>query len=165
MCAFQRLLVIDLCAHQVLETHRVDQEGNALLHHGRVVLVDRFVEGKTVLEARAPSSRYEHAQLQIGVAFLIEQITNLVYNLKPDEFYHLGAQSHVRVSFDQPTYTADVTAVGTLRLLEAIRDFQDAVGYQIRFYQASTSELYGLVQEIPQKETTPFYPRSPYAVA
>jgi GDPmannose 4,6-dehydratase len=71
----------------------------------------------------------------------------------------------VRVSFDQPTYTADVTAVGTLRLLEAIRDLQDAVGYQIRFYQASSSEMFGKVAETPQKETTPFYPRSPYGVA
>ena len=74
-------------------------------------------------------------------------------------------QSHVRVSFDQPTYTADTTAVGTLRLLEAIRDVQDDTGKQIRFYQASSSEMFGKVVETPQRETTPFYPRSPYGVA
>jgi GDPmannose 4,6-dehydratase len=79
--------------------------------------------------------------------------------------YNLAAQSHVRVSFDQPAYTADVTAVGTLRLLEAIRDVQDDTSEQIRFYQASSSEMFGQVVETPQKETTPFYPRSPYGVA
>ena len=92
-------------------------------------------------------------------------LVRLIREIRPHEVYNLAAQSHVRVSFDQPTYTADVTAVGVLRLLEAIRDFQDAVGYQIRFYQASSSEMYGKVVETPQKETTPFYPRSPYGVA
>ena len=89
----------------------------------------------------------------------------LIRELEPDEVYNLAAQSHVRVSFDQPTYTADTTAVGTLRLLEAIRDVQDDTGKQIRFYQASSSEMFGKVVETPQKETTPFYPRSPYGVA
>ncbi len=92
-------------------------------------------------------------------------LMRLLREIRPDEVYNLGAQSHVRVSFDQPTYTADVTAVGTLRLLEAIRDVQDETGNQIRFYQASSSEMYGKVVETPQKETTPFYPRSPYGVA
>ena len=92
-------------------------------------------------------------------------LARLIREIRPTEVYNLAAQSHVRVSFDQPTYTADVTAVGTLRLLEAIRDFQDAVGSQIRFYQASSSEMYGKVVETPQSETTPFYPRSPYGVA
>jgi GDPmannose 4,6-dehydratase len=92
-------------------------------------------------------------------------LARLIREIRPTEVYNLAAQSHVRVSFDQPTYTADVTAVGTLRLLEAIRDLQDAVGYQIRFYQASSSEMFGKVAETPQKETTPFYPRSPYGVA
>jgi len=92
-------------------------------------------------------------------------LSRLIREISPTEVYNLAAQSHVRVSFDQPTYTADVTAVGTLRLLEAIRDFQDAGGSQIRFYQASSSEMYGKVVEIPQSETTPFYPRSPYGVA
>ena len=90
-------------------------------------------------------------------------LTRLVAKVQPDEVYNLGAQSHVAVSFESPEYTADVDGIGALRLLEAIR----IAGLEktTRFYQASTSELYGLVQEIPQKETTPFYPRSPYAVA
>lgn len=90
-------------------------------------------------------------------------LIRLVQQIEPDEIYNLAAQSHVAVSFEQPEYTADVNALGTLRLLEAIR----ALGMtdRTRFYQASTSELYGLVQEVPQRETTPFYPRSPYAVA
>ncbi len=90
-------------------------------------------------------------------------LTRIVQQVQPDEIYNLGAQSHVAVSFESPEYTADVDAMGTLRLLEAVR----ILGLQkkTRFYQASTSELYGLVQEVPQKESTPFYPRSPYAVA
>ena len=92
-------------------------------------------------------------------------LMRLIRELEPDEVYNLAAQSHVRVSFDQPAYTADTTAVGTLRLLEAIRDVQDDTGKQIRFYQASSSEMFGKVVETPQKETTPFYPRSPYGVA
>jgi len=90
-------------------------------------------------------------------------LTRIINEVKPDELYNLGAQSHVGVSFEAPEYTADVDAIGTLRLLEAIRFL--GLADKTRFYQASTSELYGLVQEIPQKETTPFYPRSPYAVA
>lgn len=90
-------------------------------------------------------------------------LTRIVHDVQPDEIYNLAAQSHVAVSFESPEYTADVDGLGTLRLLEAIR-FLD-LGERARFYQASTSELYGLVQEVPQKETTPFYPRSPYAVA
>lgn len=90
-------------------------------------------------------------------------LTRILREVEPDEVYNLGAQSHVAVSFEAPEYTADVDAIGTLRLLEAIRFL--GLEKKTRFYQASTSELYGLVQEIPQKETTPFYPRSPYAVA
>ena len=92
--------------------------------------------------------------------------TNLIRILKetePDEVYNLGAQSHVAVSFESPEYTADVDAIGTLRLLEAIRLL--GLTKKVKFYQASTSELFGEVQEVPQKESTPFYPRSPYAVA
>ena len=92
-------------------------------------------------------------------------LARLIRQIRPHEIYNLAAQSHVRVSFDQPAYTADVTAVGTLRILEALRDVQDDTGEQIRFYQASSSEMYGKVVETPQKETTPFYPRSPYGVA
>ncbi len=90
-------------------------------------------------------------------------LTRILSEVQPDEVYNLGAQSHVAVSFEAPEYTADVDAMGTLRLLEAIRFLK--MEQKTRFYQASTSELYGLVQEIPQSETTPFYPRSPYAVA
>lgn len=89
------------------------------------------------------------------------QMVKLIYDLKPEEIYHLAAQSHVRVSFDIPEYTADVTGVGTIRILEAMRE----TGVKARFYQASSSEMYGKVQEIPQTETTPFWPRSPYGVA
>ncbi|UUD63781.1 GDP-mannose 4,6-dehydratase [Pseudomonas seleniipraecipitans] len=90
-------------------------------------------------------------------------LTRIIQEVQPDEVYNLGAQSHVAVSFEAPEYTADVDAMGTLRILEAIRLL--GLEKKTRFYQASTSELYGLVQETPQKETTPFYPRSPYAVA
>ena len=90
-------------------------------------------------------------------------LIRIVQETQPDEIYNLGAQTHVAVSFESPEYTADVDAIGTLRLLEAIRIL--GLEKKTRFYQASTSELYGLVQETPQKETTPFYPRSPYAVA
>ncbi|NCT99001.1 MAG: GDP-mannose 4,6-dehydratase [Comamonadaceae bacterium] len=90
-------------------------------------------------------------------------LIRIVQETQPDEVYNLGAQSHVAVSFESPEYTADVDGMGTLRLLEAIRIL--GLEKKTRFYQASTSELYGLVQEIPQKESTPFYPRSPYAVA
>ncbi len=88
-------------------------------------------------------------------------LVKLLYELKPDEIYHLGAQSHVRVSFDIPEYTSDVTAVGTIRILEAIRE----TGVRSRFYQASSSEMFGKAQQLPQTEKTPFWPRSPYGVA
>jgi GDPmannose 4,6-dehydratase len=88
-------------------------------------------------------------------------LVKLLYNLGPDEIYHLGAQSHVRVSFDIPEYTADVTGVGTIRILEAVRE----AGVKTRFYQAASSEMFGKVQAVPQTETTPFWPRSPYGVA
>jgi len=90
-------------------------------------------------------------------------LTRIIQEVQPDEIYNLGAQSHVAVSFESPEYTADVDAMGTLRLLEAVRLL--GMEKKVKFYQASTSELFGEVQEIPQKETTPFYPRSPYAVA
>lgn len=88
-------------------------------------------------------------------------LIKLLYRIQPDEVYHLAAQSHVRVSFDIPEYTGDVTGMGTVRILEAIRE----TGLKARFYQASSSEMYGKVQEVPQRETTPFYPRSPYGAA
>lgn len=92
-------------------------------------------------------------------------LRRILEEVKPVEIYNLGAQSHVRVSFDSPEYTVDAVGMGTLRLLEAIRDYQHRTGIQVRFYQAGSSEMYGLVQAVPQTETTPFYPRSPYACA
>ena len=105
----------------------------------------------------------QHFILHYGDLTDSSNLTRILQEVQPDEVYNLGAQSHVAVSFEAPEYTADVDAMGTLRLLEAIRFL--GLEKKTRFYQASTSELYGLVQEIPQKETTPFYPRSPYAVA
>lgn len=92
-------------------------------------------------------------------------IRSLIGKVKPDEIYNLGAQSHVKVSFAQPEYTADINAVGTLRLLEATRDYCEHTDCLVKFYQACSSEVFGKVVEVPQKETTPFYPRSPYGVA
>ena len=92
-----------------------------------------------------------------------ESLMSIIQNIQPDEIYNLAAQSHVSVSFEQPVYTADCDGLGTLRILEAIRILN--MTQKVKFYQASSSELYGLVQETPQKESTPFYPRSPYAVA
>jgi len=107
----------------------------------------------------------ENAKFRLHYGDLTDSsnLTRILQEVQPDEVYNLGAQSHVAVSFESPEYTADVDGIGTLRLLEAIR----FLGFEkkTKFYQASTSELYGLVQEIPQKESTPFYPRSPYAVA
>lgn len=91
------------------------------------------------------------------------QMVKLLYELQPDEIYHLGAQSHVRVSFDIPEYTGDVSGLGTLRILEAIREV--GLDNRCRFYQASSSEMFGMVREVPQSEETPFYPRSPYGCA
>jgi len=106
---------------------------------------------------------YDRLSLHYGDLTDSTNLVRVIQKVQPDEIYNLGAQSHVKVSFEMPEYTADVDAVGTLRVLEAVRllGMED----RVRIYQASTSELYGLVQETPQKETTPFYPRSPYGVA
>ena len=106
---------------------------------------------------------YQNIKLHYGDLTDSTNIVRVIQKVQPDEIYNLGAQSHVKVSFEMPEYTADVDAMGTLRVLEAVRllGMED----RVRIYQASTSELYGLVQETPQKETTPFYPRSPYGVA
>ncbi len=113
------------------------------------------------------TSRIDHIfsllKLHYGDLVDSQSLNTLIHNIKPDEVYNLGAQSHVKVSFDIPDYTSQVDALGTLRLLEAIRGCK--LEDHVKFYQASTSELYGLVQETPQRETTPFYPRSPYGVA
>jgi GDPmannose 4,6-dehydratase len=110
-----------------------------------------------------PHTNKNNLKLHYGDLTDTSNLIRILQEIKPDEIYNLGAQSHVAVSFESPEYTADVDALGTLRLLEAIRLL--GLEKKTRFYQASTSELYGLVQETPQKETTPFYPRSPYAVA
>jgi GDPmannose 4,6-dehydratase len=109
----------------------------------------------------------EEAQLFLHYGDLTDGTTlrRILEEVKPCEIYNLGAQSHVRVSFDSPEYTVDTVGMGTLRLLEAIRDYQQRTGIEVRFYQAGSSEMFGLVQEVPQRETTPFYPRSPYACA
>ena len=106
---------------------------------------------------------YDRIQLHYGDLTDSTNLVRVIQQVKPDEIYNLGAQSHVKVSFEVPEYTGQVDALGTLRILEAVclLGMQD----RVRIYQASTSELYGLVQEVPQKETTPFYPRSPYGVA
>jgi len=110
-----------------------------------------------------PHVEHQRFVLHYGDLSDSSNLTRILQQVQPDEVYNLGAQSHVAVSFEAPEYTADVDALGTLRLLEAIRFL--GMEKSTRFYQASTSELYGLVQETPQKETTPFHPRSPYAVA
>jgi GDPmannose 4,6-dehydratase len=110
-----------------------------------------------------PHTENANFKLHYGDLTDTSNLVRIIQETQPDEIYNLGAQSHVAVSFESPEYTTDVDAIGTLRILEAIRIH--GLEKKTRFYQASTSELYGLVQEIPQKETTPFYPRSPYAVA
>lgn len=110
-----------------------------------------------------PNIENQNFALHYGDLTDSSNLTRILSDVRPDEVYNLGAQSHVAVSFESPEYTADVDAMGTLRLLEAMRFL--GMENTSRFYQASTSELYGLVQEVPQRETTPFYPRSPYAVA
>jgi GDPmannose 4,6-dehydratase len=110
-----------------------------------------------------PHVNNAHFKLHYGDLSDTSNLIRIIQEVQPDEIYNLGAMSHVAVSFESPEYTADVDAIGTLRILEAIRIL--GLEKKTRFYQASTSELYGLVQETPQKETTPFYPRSPYAAA
>ncbi|NEO08068.1 GDP-mannose 4,6-dehydratase [Moorena sp. SIO3I8] len=109
----------------------------------------------------------ENARFFLHYGDLTDGVTlrRILEAVKPLEIYNLGAQSHVRVSFDSPEYTVDSVGMGTLRLLEAIRDYRQRTGIDVRFYQAGSSEMFGKVQDIPQKETTPFYPRSPYACA
>jgi GDPmannose 4,6-dehydratase len=109
----------------------------------------------------------EDARLFLHYGDLADGTTlrRILEEVQPVEIYNLGAQSHVRVSFDSPEYTADVVGMGVLRILEAIRDYQHRTGIEVRFYQAGSSEMYGKVQAVPQSEETPFYPRSPYACA
>ena len=131
--------------------------------HGIKRRASLFNTGRVDHIYQDPHIEDTHFFLHYGDLTDTSNLNRIMCEIKPDEVYNLGAMSHVAVSFESPEYTADVDALGTLRLLEAIRFL--GLEQKTRFYQASTSELYGLVQETPQRETTPFYPRSPYAVA
>jgi GDPmannose 4,6-dehydratase len=125
--------------------------------------VHGIVRRSSLINTHRIDHLYQNIKLHYGDLTDSTNIVRVIQKVQPDEIYNLGAQSHVKVSFEMPEYTADVDGVGTLRILEAVRllGMED----RVRIYQASTSELYGLVQETPQSETTPFYPRSPYGVA
>jgi GDPmannose 4,6-dehydratase len=134
--------------------------------HGLIRRASTFNTGRIDHIYRDPHE--SGARIHLHYADLTDgnSLSKLVRQIKPTEVYNLGAQSHVRVSFDQPVYTADATGVGTIKLLEAIRDFQNQADYQIRYYQASTSEMFGgMPESAPQNEDTPFHPRSPYGCA
>src|SRR5450432_4045852 len=129
--------------------------------HGIIRRASTFNTGRLDPIYEDPQSLKSRLHLHYGDLADGSNLARLIGKIQPEEIYNLAAQSHVRVSFDAAEYTADVTGTGTVRLLEAIRE----TGVQARFYQASSSEMFGLVQEVPQKETTPFYPRSPYGCA
>lgn len=129
--------------------------------HGIIRRASTFNTGRLDHIYSDPHANKTALKLHYGDLGDASALARLVGTIGPDEIYNLAAQSHVRVSFDAPEYTADITGTGTIRLLEAIRE----VGIKPRFYQASSSEMYGQVREVPQKETTPFYPRSPYGCA
>ncbi|HOF59744.1 MAG TPA: GDP-mannose 4,6-dehydratase [Candidatus Syntrophosphaera sp.] len=135
--------------------------GKSYTVHGIIRRASSFNTGRIDHLFNNPEIHNKRLFLHYGDLTDSSNINRLIEKTSPDEIYNLGAQSHVQVSFEVPEYTAEVDALGTLRFLDAIK----SSGIKTRFYQASTSELFGLVQEIPQKETTPFYPRSPYAVA
>lgn len=129
--------------------------------HGIIRRASTFNTGRLDPIYADPHQSSARLLLHYGDLADASALSRLIGKIQPDEIYNLAAQSHVRVSFDSPEYTTDITATGTVRLLEAIRE----TGIKPRFYQASSSEMFGLVQEVPQKETTPFYPRSPYGCA
>jgi GDPmannose 4,6-dehydratase len=129
--------------------------------HGIIRRASTFNTGRLEPIYQDPHASDKRLFLHYGDLSDGSAMARLIQTVAPEEVYNLAAQSHVRVSFDSPEYTADITGTGTIRLLEAIRE----VGIKPRFYQASSSEMYGMVQEVPQKETTPFYPRSPYGCA
>lgn len=143
--------LVELLLEKGYEVHGLKRRSSSF----NTARIDHIIEGD---HPNASNFHLHYGDLSDGL-----NLTRLIHDIEPDEVYNLGAQSHVAVSFESPEYTADVDGLGTLRLLEAIR--LSGLTKKTRFYQASTSELYGLVQETPQKETTPFYPRSPYAVA
>jgi GDPmannose 4,6-dehydratase len=129
--------------------------------HGLIRRGSTFNTGRIAHIYRDPHAEDVRLHLHYGDLCDSSNISRLLEKIDPDEIYHLGAQSHVRVSFDMPEFTADVTGLGTLRVLDAIRE----TGIRTRFYQASSSEMFGQVAEVPQSETTPFHPRSPYGCA
>jgi len=131
--------------------------------HGIIRRSSSFNTGRIDHIFKEIHERDNHLHLEYGDLSDAGGLNKLIRKISPEEIYHLGAQSHVRVSFDTPEYTSDINALGTLRILEAIKE--NGLINKTKFYQASTSELFGKVQETPQKETTPFYPRSPYGVA
>ena len=150
----------ELLLEKGYEVHGIKRRASSL----NTQRIDHLYRDRHDIEKESLPSKY-HPELYLHYGDLTDSsnLTRILEEVQPDEVYNLGAQSHVAVSFESPEYTADVDAMGTLRLLEAIRFL--GLERKTRFYQASTSELYGLVQEIPQRESTPFYPRSPYAVA
>ena len=129
--------------------------------HGVIRRSSSFNTGRIEHLYHDPHEEGVALSLHFGDLTDSSSITNLIYKIRPDEVYNLGAQSHVAVSFQMPEYTADAVAMGTLRLLETLRN----VDWPVRYYQAGSSEMFGKVLEVPQRESTPFYPRSPYAVA
>lgn len=133
--------------------------------HGLIRRSSSFNRGRLNEIYRNSHDREARLHLHYGDVTDANGLMNLVSRVQPTEVYNLAAQSHVRVSFDQPVYTAETVALGALKLLEATREFQQSSGNQVRFYQASSSEMFGNVIEVPQTESTPFHPRSPYAVA
>lgn len=133
--------------------------------HGIIRRSSSFNTGRIDGIYQDPHAKGGKLKLHYGDLCDANNLSKLMREVRPHEVYNLGAQSHVRVSFDMPIYTAETVGMGALKLLEAVRDFQQESGQQVRYYQASSSEQYGKVVETPQKETTPFYPRSPYACA
>jgi GDPmannose 4,6-dehydratase len=133
--------------------------------HGIVRRSSSFNTGRVDHLMNNPEINGKTFFLHFGDLSDYTSIEKIINQYQPDEFYNLGAQSHVKVSFDIPIYTGEVDGIGTLHVLEAIRSYQKTTGKKIRYYQASSSEMFGKVQEVPQKETTPFYPRSPYGCA
>jgi GDPmannose 4,6-dehydratase len=157
-------------ANKALITGITGQDGSYLAElllskgyevHGIIRRASTFNTGRLDAIYNDPHSKQSRLFLHYGDLSDASALARLIGKIQPEEVYNLAAQSHVRVSFDSPEYTTDITATGTVRLLEAIRE----TGLKPRFYQASSSEMYGLVREVPQTETTPFYPRSPYGCA
>ena len=133
--------------------------------HGIIRRSSSFNTGRLEHHIQNPEIYNKTLFLHYGDLTDYTTIEKLINRCNPDEIYNLGAQSHVRVSFDAPVYTGETIGIGTLNVLEAIRSYEQISGKKVRYYQASSSEMFGKVQEVPQKETTPFYPRSPYGCA